>query len=124
MTRKEEIKKILSDHIFNLETIRLLREELLVFERLESEGEKYSHEDKEFTIMKLKRYQELLDQVGRLEIAIKLLNTKENEKDKEIIEYIYLHGYSITKTAMQVGYSESAVKKRLNIIYDKLDKFL
>ena len=124
MTRKEEIKKILSDHIFNLETIRLLREELLVFERLESEGEKYSHEDKEFTIMKLKRYQELLERAGRLEIAIKLLNTKENEKDKEIIECIYLRGYSITKTAMQVGYSDSAVKKRLNIIYDKIDKFL
>ena len=124
MTRKEEIKKHLANHIFTLETIRLLREQLLVFERLETEGEKFTETERDFTIKKLKKYQELLETAGRLEIGIKLLNTKENEKDKEIVECIYLYGYSITKTAQQVGYSESAVKKRLDIIYDKLDKFI
>ena len=124
MTRKDEIKRYLSNHIFTLETIRLLREQLLVFERLESEGEKFTEAEREFTIQKLKKYQDLLETAGKLEIGIKLLNTKENEKDKEIVECIYLYGYSITKTAQQVGYSESAVKKRLDIIYGKLDKFI
>ena len=122
--RKEYIKQTLRNHIKDIETLRLLREEIDVFNRLEKEGQVFDVTEKQKLVNKLKEQKRLLEKIGLLEVGIRLLNVKEWEKDKEILEHIYLYGYSITKTANLLGYVDKGIEKRLEKIYEKLDEFI
>lgn len=122
--RKLEIKHTLKNHIKDIETLRLLREQVNTFERLEKQYDVFDKTEKQKLIEKLKQYNDLLEKVGMLEVGIRLLNNKEWEKDREILENIYLYGYSITKTAYILGYTEKGIEKRLDKIYGKLNTFI
>lgn len=104
--RKLEIKTNLYDYSKKIMLLNLYREKKSLNQLNKKE---------------LGAYTNLLNDIGYLEIGIKTLTY---ESDRQIFEYLFIHKYSITKTAIELNYSESGIIKRMNCILKHLDKYI
>ena len=64
------------------------------------------------------------DEVGKIKTREDLRNYLDllnlTDEEREIAWMIFAHGWSRAKIAMEVGYSERQVKRKVAKIYDKL----
>lgn len=104
--RKKEIKKALYNYEEKKMLLNLYREKNRLKQLNENE---------------ISDYINLLNDIGYLEIGVSQLSY---EIDDKIFEYLFIKKYSITRTALELNYSESGVIKRMNFILKKLDKYI
>ena len=121
--RKQLIKKRLKDFNSSKELIPIYSELISRYKEIGTYAalDQYQLDElKEWEIYRL----DLFKKVEVLEKGVELLNRKEDEMVKEIVEYTYIFGYSRTKIMHLTNYSEQRIKQILEVGYMRLNRFV